>query len=163
VTFRFHGWLDGKMLHITSTREYIEHFVDAEKTTAIHKGNMIVVFRPRELNREKSAIIQSGAENVRTGCLAHLGTIKLAASVFPTENPATAWTTHYGFTPVCPAGGSYEIRKGTATHTLFGSRNNSRVDMKAAERMLADFFGTEEFKMYFEFTREGIMTNIETK
>ena len=163
VTFRFHGWLDGKMLHVTTTRAYLENYIDAEKTAGTHRGNMVAVFRPNQLSHEKSAIIQSGAESVRTGCLSHLGTIQLAAVVFPNENPAKAWSNRYGFTPVCAAGGSYEVEKSTAVHTLIGSHGNSRADMKAAETMLSNFFGTEQFNIYFEFTREGIMTNIETK
>ncbi len=163
LTFRFHAWVDGKTIQVTSTREYAEKFIDAKKETQAQKGNLVALYRPAQIKNEKPAIVQSNAEVIQKGCLAHLGTIKLAALVFPGEDAAEAISKRYGFKLVCPAGGNYSIKKGNPTHSIFGTRALSHADMKIVEELFADFFATEEFRLNFEFTPHGIMTSIETK
>jgi hypothetical protein len=92
-----------------------------------------------------------------------MGTIKLAALVFPGEDAPAAIEKRYGFKPVCPAGGAYTMKNGNPTHSIFGTRAVSRMDLKIIEELFADYFLTEEFKLNFEFTPYGIMTTIETK
>jgi hypothetical protein len=163
LTFRFHAWVDGKTIQVTSTREYAEKFIDAKKETQAQKGNLVALYRPAQIKNEKPAIVQSNAEVVQKGCLAHLGTVKLASLVFPNEDVAEAIAKRYGFKLVCPAGGNYSIKKGHPIHSMFGTRALTHTDMKAVEELFADFFATEEFKLNFEFTPHGIMTSIETK
>lgn len=163
LTFRFHAWVDGKTIQVTSTREYAEKFIDAKKETQNQKGNLVALYRPAQIVREKAAIVQGNAENIQRGCLAHLGTINLAAVIFPDEDATEAIQKRYGFKPVCPAGGKYSVKKGNPTHSIFGTHQASRTDMKAIEELFADFFSTEEFRLNFEFTPHGIMTSIETK
>lgn len=163
LTFRFHTWVDGNTVQITSTREYAEKFIDAKKETQVQRGSLVAVYRPAQIVREKAAIVQSNAEKVQQGCLAHLGTVKLAALVFPGEDATEAMQKRYGFKPVCPAGGKYSIKEGNPTHSMFGTQAASRTDMKAIEDLFTDFFSTEEFRLNFEFTPHGIMTAIETK
>lgn len=163
LTFRFHTWIDGKTIQVTSTREYAEKFIDAKKQTQTQKGNLVALYRPAQIKHEKAAIVQSNAEGVAKGCLAHLGTIKLAALVFPNEDAGDALAKRYGFKPVCPAGGTYSIKKGNPMHSIFGANAATQNDMKRVEEMFADFFSTEEFKLNFEFTPHGIMTTIETR
>lgn len=163
ITFRFHTWVDGKTIHVTSTRDYAEKFLDAKKETQTQRGNMVMLYRPAQIKNEKPVIVQSNAENVQKGCLAHLGTVKLAATVFPGEDSAEALSSRYGFKLVCPAGGTYSMQRGNPTHSMFGTRAVTHTDMKAIEELFADFFSTEEFRLNFEFTQHGIMTSIETK
>jgi len=163
LKFRFHAWADGKTIQITSTREYAEKFIDAKKATQSEQGNLVALYRPAQIVREKSAIVQSNAESVQRGCLAHLGTVKLASLIFPAEDATDAILKRYGFKPICPAGGTYSIKNGYPTHSMFGTYGTSRADMKAIEKLFADFFATEEFRLNFEFTPHGIMTVLETK
>lgn len=163
LKFRFHTWVDGNTIQVTSTREYAEKFIDAKKIIQSEKGNLVALYRPAQIVREKSAIVQSSAELVQKSCLAHLGTVKLASLIFPGEDVAGALLKRYGFKPICPAGGKYSIKKGNPTHSMFGTYNASRTDMKAIEKLFVDFFATEEFRVNFEFTPHGIMTVIETK
>ncbi len=163
ITFRFHTWTDGRHIHVTSTRDYAEKFLDAEKTTQTIAGNLVALYRPAQINREKPHIVQGNGELIQKGCLAHLGTVKLAAVVFPGEDAATAFAKRYGLKPVCPAGGSYTIKDGRPRHSIFGTHAVSHINMKIAEELFADFFSTQEFKLQFEFTPHGIMSSIETR
>lgn len=163
IAFRFHAYVDGNMIHVASTREYIEKFIDAEKLSRSEKGNLIAIHRPAQILHEKPHIVQGNAEKVQKSCLAHMGTIKLAALIFPGEDAPAAIEKRYGFKPVCPAGGAYSIKNGHPTHSIFGTRAISRMDLKIIEELFADYFATEEFRLNFEFTPYGIMTTIETK
>jgi len=163
ITFRFHAWIDGKNIHVTSTRDYAEKFIDAQKETQTISGNLVALYRPAQINREKPHIVQGNAEIIQKGCLAHLGTVKLAAAVFPGEDAVEALNKRYGLKPVCPAGGNYTVKEGRPQHSLFGTHAVSHINMKIIEELFADFFSTQEFKLQFEFTPYGIMSSIETK
>lgn len=163
ITFRFHTWIDGRNIHVTSTRDYAEKFLDAKKETQTITGNLVALYRPVQINREKPHIVQGNAEVIQKGCLAHLGTVKLASLVFPGEDAAVAFSKRYGMKPVCPAGGNYAVKDGRPSHSIFGTHAVSHINMKIVEELFADFFSTQEFKLQFEFTPHGIMSSIETK
>lgn len=163
ITFRFHAWTEANQIHLTTTREYAERFIAGKKQSIAHNGNVLAIYRPNQILRERSALVQSNAEAMQRACFAHLGTAKLAAILFPLENMADALEKNYGLRPVCPVGGKYIIKSGAPEHDLLGTPTAAHADLAAAEALLKDFFSTNQLRIQFEFTEHGIMTEIETQ
>ncbi len=163
VTFRFHTWTEGNQIHLATTRDYAERFLSGKRQTTIRRANVLGIYRPSQIIRERSLLVQGHAEATQRGCFAHLGTVKMASHLFPGEDMTAALEKHYGFRPVCPVGGTYAIKDGKPVHTLLGEPGLARVDFSAIEVLLRDFFATQECSVDFKFTPHGIMTEIETK
>ncbi|MFZ5630252.1 MAG: hypothetical protein ACOY5B_14065 [Spirochaetota bacterium] len=163
VTFRFHTWIDGNQIHMTTTRDYAERFLSAKPQVTMRRGNVVGIYRPSEIRREKGVLVQGNAEAMQRSCFAHLGTVKLTSLVFPGEDLPSAFEKQYGFRPVCPVGGSYVVKDGNPSHTKLGTPAMAHNDFSAVETLLRDFFATQEFSVQFQFTPHGIMTEIETK
>jgi len=156
------------MLHITTTEGHLKKVFDAGGGGAWKpvEGNLLLQVRPDTMRLERPVFERTVAEAAMNASFRNLGTIRLLSLLFPGEKDLAerCWKT-FGFEPVSPAGGTYSVdpETGTASDSLFGSRETPRLDVAGIRTAvgMTRFFSTRKITLALRFTPEGIMSVIE--
>lgn len=172
LKFRIYYTITNNALEISTTQHYIESIIDKTKPAKKNgfsesKGNIIAVYRPKQMILEKSLYKFSMLESAQESSFNNFGTFKLLSTIFPKKkNLDEVALNIFGFKPVCPMGGKYLIDAKTkqVSNTVFGNRNKTIIDVnKIKSDSLKRYFSTDEIKIELEFTKEGIKTVLTTK
>jgi len=160
------------VIHIATTEKYMKDILDVKQTAKINsiQSNAAIVYRPSEMILERNIYRMGMLENGLNKSRKNFGTVKLMGSIFPNADskdiPDLTYK-NFGFKPVCPLGGEYVIDRNTGDvrNTVFGSESFPilRIDENnngIIPLYLKKFFKSQELRVEFEFTQEGIKTKI---
>ena len=186
LKFRFYYTINKKELIVTTTKDYIQRYMDAQEEenslTARclnpgiftrgdssgdkRKGNVSAVYRPSQMEQERDLYVFNILEEAKEASFSNFGTFRLFHDLFGKEDLAAKSLLNFGFKLKCPAGGEYEFNAGTGqvSSTIFGTPDNALIDVsRMGGEGLNRFFTTEEIGLTLEFTPEGIKTVVRTR
>ena len=170
LTFRVYYSVWNNNLEITTTEDYMKRIIDSGKKAAEAQnetGNILALYRPAQMKLERDTYTATMLETACEASFGNFGTIRLLNELFHGEKDiARKSLENFGFKAVCPMEGIYSVdpKTGKVSNSVFGSIDSPSIKPgEIRSDALTRFFSTQEIKLKFEFTKEGIKTEIRTK